>query len=106
MYPESILEKMGRRPKTWQDLSDFCRVLKGKSFCMAGPETCRKNFPQGAFWNKSGTGPRPGGTYLIFVGSWKGNHFEGQAPKPITSNVHKEHFGKSGEQVQHLGGLI
>ena len=29
-----------------------------------------------------------------------------QAPKPVTRNVPEEHFGKSVEQVKHLGGLI
>ena len=53
-----------------------------------------------------GAATRSGGTYVLFVGSWKAYHFAGRAPKPMTRNVPREHFGKSGEQVQHLGGLI
>ena len=63
LCPRNILEKVGSRSGTWGDLSDFCRVLKGRSFCKSGPEACHKKFS-------------------------------------------KEHFGESGEQVQHLGGLI
>ena len=55
---------------------------------------------------KVGSRPNTWGAYLIFARSWEGGHFAGQAPKPVTRNVSKEHFGKSGEQVQDLGGLI
>ena len=106
MCPRNILEKAGSRSKTWGDLFDFCRVLEGRSFCSSGPETCHKKCAQGTFGKKWGAVPRPGGTYLVFVGSWKGGHFARQARKPVTRNVPKEHFGKSGEPVQHLGGLI
>ena len=37
MCPRNILEKTGSRSKTWGDLSDFCRVLKVRSFCMGRP---------------------------------------------------------------------
>ena len=40
---------------------------------------------------------------MIFARSWEGGPFARQAPKPVTINVSKEHFGKSGEQVQDLG---
>ena len=69
MCPLSILEKVGSRPNTWGGLFDFCKVLGGRSFCKASPETCHKKCFQGAFWKKWGAGPRPGVTYLIFVGS-------------------------------------
>ena len=88
------------------DLSDFCLVMKGMSFCMSGPETCHKKCAQGTFWKKWGAGTTPLGTYLIYVGSRKTTHFARQAQKPVTRSVPEEHFGKSGEQVQHLRGLI
>ena len=60
MHPRNILQKAGSRSKTWGDLFDFCRVLKGSSFCRSGPEACDKTCAQGAFWKKCGAGPRPG----------------------------------------------
>ena len=105
MCPTIIWEKVWSRSNTWGDLFDFCGVLKGSSFFKSAPETCHKKCVQGTFWNKLGAGPRPGGTCLIFVKSRKGNHFASQAQKPVTRDVPNEHFGKSWEQVQDLGGL-
>ena len=84
----------------------LCRVLLGRSFYRSSNETCHKKCVQGAFWKKRGASPRPGGTYLIFVGSWKRCDFVCQTPKKATRNVSEERFGKSWEQVQHLGRLI
>ena len=58
------------------------------------------------FWQKWMAGPTPEGTCPVFVGSFKGGDFPGQAPKLFTRSVSKEHFGKSVEQVQHLIELI
>ena len=106
MCPTDFFGKVWGRSNTWGNFFEFARVLKRRSFCRSGPEACHKKCAQGTFWKKRGAGPRPGGTYLIFVGSWKGDHFAAQAPKPVTRNVPKEHLGKSGEQFQDLGGLI
>ena len=73
---------------------------------MSGPETCHNKCAQGTFWKKCGAGPTPGGTYLICGGSWKECHFVRQAQNPVIRSVPREHFGKSVEQFQHLGGLI
>jgi hypothetical protein len=102
----TLWKKCGAVPTPGGDLFDFCGVLAGMPFFKSGPETCHKKCVQGTFWKKWGAGPTPGKIYLIFVGSWKGSHFAAQAPKPVTRNVPREHFGKSVEQVQHLGGLI
>ena len=40
--PKKHFGKNGGRSSTCGDLSDFCRVLKGSSFCRSGPETCYK----------------------------------------------------------------
>ena len=69
MCPRNILEKMGEQVGTWGDLSDFCMVSEGRSFCRSDTEACHKKCAQEAFWKKWGAGPRPGGSYLIFVGS-------------------------------------
>jgi hypothetical protein len=103
--PTIILEKVWSRSNTWGDLFDFCGVLKGSSFLESAPETCHKKRVQRTIWNKRGAGPRPGGTYLIFVKSREGDHFASQAQKPVTRDVPNEHFGKSEKQVQDLGGL-
>ena len=105
MCPTIIWEKVWSRSNTWGDLFGFCGVLKGSSFFKSAPETCHKKCVQGTFWNKLGAGPRPGGTYPIFVKSRKGDHFASQAQKPVTRDVPNERFGKSWEQVQDLGGL-
>ena len=73
--PKEQLGKSGEPVQDLGDLSDFCRVLKGRSFCKAGPGTCHKECAQGTFWKKLGAGPTPGGTYLIFVWFWEGGHF-------------------------------
>ena len=73
---------------------------------MSNPGKGHKKCVRGTFWKKLGAGPTPGETYLIFVGPRKGIHFARHAPKPVTRHVPKEHFGKSGRQVQHLAGLI
>ena len=106
MCPVNVWEKVEGRSNTWEDFFDFCGVLKGSSFSKSGPEACHKKCVQGTFWKKWGAGPTPGGTYWIFVGSCKGGYFMRQAPKPVTRNVPEEHFGKSVEQVKHLGGLV
>ena len=99
-------KKVGSRSNTWRDLSDFCRVLRRRSLCRSGPKACHKQIDQGTFKTKWGADPTPWGTYLIFVGSSKGGHFARRAPKHVTRNVSREHFGKSGKQAQHLAGLI
>ena len=42
MCPKNIFEKNGSLSKSWGNLFDFCQVLKGRSFCKAGPGTCHK----------------------------------------------------------------
>ena len=106
MCPSDILEKVGSMSKTRGDLSDFCRVLRGNSFCQAGPETCHKKCVQRTCWKKWGAGPRPGRTYLILVGSWSGAHFLGQAPKPVTRNISNEHLRKIGGSSNTWGDLF
>ena len=69
MRPKDILEKVESRSNTWEDLFDFCWVLKGSSFCRSGPKACHKECAQGTFWKKWRAGSPPGGTYLIFAGS-------------------------------------
>ena len=102
----TFLEQVGSMSMTWGDLSDFRRVLEGRSFGKANPKTCHKKCAPRAFLKKWGAGPRTGGTYLIFAGSWQEAHFAGRVQKPVTRHVPKEHFGKNGEQVRHLRGLI
>ena len=46
MCPGNILEKVGSRSSTRGDLSDFCRVLKGRSFCKSGPELSQEVCPR------------------------------------------------------------
>ena len=106
MSPRGFSEKVEDEFNTCKDKYVFCWVLQGRSLARSGPKVVYKKCVQMTFWQKWKAGPTPEGTYPVFVGSFIGGHFPGQAPKLFTRSVPKEHFGKSGEQVQHLIELI
>ena len=106
MCPRGFSEKVEDKFNTCKDKSFFCWVLQGRSLARSGPKVVYKKCGQMTVWQKWKAGPTPEGTFPVFVGSCKGGHFPGQAPKLFTRSVPKEHFGNSEEQVQHLRELI